>query len=198
MARDYASTRYKKQSKKKPAKRKKSQSKKQSMHPFILSSIWLVIGMLIGSFGSTLLFLSHPQQQPQIAKAEQKTENKTAIAKKEVANEKSPQFDFYTILPEKNVEVQKTENTTKEQTIEKSHYVLQVASVKQSKDAERLKAQLILLGFTVYVTDPEATNSSWYRVNVGPFDSLSDARKQQKQLRANNLNSLLVTLKQQA
>ena len=197
MARDYASTKYRKQTKKKPAKRKKSQAKKQSIHPFFLSFIWLITGLLIGSFGSTLLFLSHPQKNTQTAQTKQPTANKVIASREKIKNENSPKFDFYTILPEKNVEIQKQETQNKEPEVKKS-YILQVASVKQNQDAERLKAQLTLLGFTVYVTDPKATHSSWYRVNVGPFESLTDAHKHQKRLRSNKLNSLLVTLKQQA
>jgi len=195
MARDYARNRYRKQTRpNSPRRKKRRTNKRDHINPFLLSATWLVIGLLIGSFGSTLLILQHPQQT-QVTKETTQTKPTLAENKTQKPSESAPQFDFYTILPEKHIEVQKKKEEKQVTQAPTQQYLLQVASVKENSDADRLKAQLSLLGFTVYVSEPKNNDSKWYRVNVGPFKTLTDAQKQQKRLRVNKLNSLLIKMK---
>ncbi|MDQ2994659.1 MAG: SPOR domain-containing protein [Pseudomonadota bacterium] len=73
-------------------------------------------------------------------------------------------------------------------------YVLQVAALKKHEDADRLKARLILQGYDVFISKPKIKNVQWYRVNVGPYRTTGNAKAQQKRLKANNINSLLLTV----
>ena len=64
--------------------------------------------------------------------------------------------------------------------LKSGHYILQVASFRNMKEADGLKAQLTLLGFRP-VVQSVAINSdeNWYRVRIGPYadrDSLEAAR----------------------
>ena len=60
------------------------------------------------------------------------------------------------------------------------HYILQVASFRNMKDADGLKAQLTLLGFRPVVqTVAIDSDEKWHRVRIGPYadrDSLEAAR----------------------
>ena len=73
------------------------------------------------------------------------------------------------------------------------HYVLQIASLRSMQEADGLKAQLILLGFSP-VVQSVAINSDekWYRVRIGPYadrDALGAARAR---LRVNGHDNPLV------
>jgi len=63
-----------------------------------------------------------------------------------------------------------------------SAYLLQVASFRKMSDAERMKAVLAFKGFVAVITTTSAQNVLWYRVNIGPFDSLTQAQKAQVSL----------------
>lgn len=196
MAKDYARNRYSKTVRPIQLRQKHLKMREYSRKKSVLfSMMWLFIGLFIGSGSSAFLFMKHSQK---VAVASENTTAKTQIAENKKANEKehSPQFDFYTILPEKNGE-EKTTAKKSTANAEPQKYLLQVASVKSPEDANRLKAQLGHLGFSVSVSQPIA-GSSWYRVNVGPFKSQAEAEKQQKRLHENDLKSTLISVKQNA
>ena len=73
------------------------------------------------------------------------------------------------------------------------HYILQVASFRRMQEADGLKAQLTLLGFSPVVqTVAIDSDEKWHRVRIGPYadrDSLESARVR---LRANGHGSPLV------
>lgn len=81
-----------------------------------------------------------------------------------------------------------------EPTTSGKHYLLQVAAFQSTSEADRLKAQLTFLGFDVIVTPFDNHGKQWYRVKVGPFDSLTAAQEARKTLLKNHLGSILVPL----
>ena len=106
---------------------------------------------------------------------------------------KQPQFDFYTILPKTKVWVPKPEKATAplpKQPPAPTAYMVQVASFKAFKDADKLKAQLILQGYNVSIRPREQKGIRWNRVWVGPFPTKSRGRKVQRQLAKQHLKSL--------
>lgn len=194
MAKDYARNRYSKTARPIQLRQKHTKMREYNRTKSVLfSMMWLFIGLFIGSGSSAFLFMKHSQKAVAI---NENTSPKTQVAENKKATEKehSPQFDFYTILPEKNAD-EKTVAKKASSKSESQKYLLQVASVKSAEDASRLKAQLNLLGFSVSVSQPIA-GSSWYRVNVGPFKSQVEAEKQQKRLHDNDLKSTLISVKQ--
>ena len=72
------------------------------------------------------------------------------------------------------------------------HYLLQVASVRDYGQADAMKAQLILLGFNVAIQKITVGSTVWHRVTVGPYNSLTKAQIDQKSLRKNHFNSVVV------
>jgi cell division protein FtsN len=72
------------------------------------------------------------------------------------------------------------------------HYALQVASVKDYADADRLKAQLTMLGFDVSIQKYTLNGQTWNRVYAGSYNSRDAALKQQNALKQNNIASILV------
>lgn len=76
----------------------------------------------------------------------------------------------------------------------KTHYMVQVASVKKLEDADKLKAELTLLGFDVNIQKITSGHNILNRVVIGPYDTVSAAQAQQERLRKNNISSIVVKL----
>ena len=109
-------------------------------------------------------------------------------------------FDFYNLLPESQVTPQKVEAyiSTPKDPSKKTNVLLQAGSFRKLEDAERLRAQLILLNLPNVVTDKTTSSSGsvWYRVRVGPFDNRSMLNKAEDILAQNNIVSLRINRKQ--
>lgn len=98
----------------------------------------------------------------------------TDAAKKPAAS--SPgnevEFEFYTRLPQMEVPVDtRVERTRDKKESGNYFYMLQVGSFHQRADAERLKAQLALLGETAMIQDVSVNGTAMHRVRLGPFSS---------------------------
>lgn len=61
--------------------------------------------------------------------------------------------------------------------IKSETYLLQVASFRSRHEAENMKAALVLKGFSVAINIANQQNVNWYRVNLGPFTSYTEADK---------------------
>ena len=72
-------------------------------------------------------------------------------------------------------------------------YLLQVGSFSKAADAERLKAQLALLGFEASVNRVKTDRGvSYNRVRVGPFQGAAALKSAQSRLAANGMKSLVI------
>ena len=59
----------------------------------------------------------------------------------------------------------------------KDAYLVQIASFQSDQEAERLKALLTIKGFRVNVAIVTQQHIQWYRVNLGPFASRTQAEQ---------------------
>lgn len=75
--------------------------------------------------------------------------------------------------------VQLAENKTTVQPNNRETYIIQVGSFKTPPEAERMKAALILKGFSVSIVPVTQGSLAWYRVIIGPYNSHADAQKVQ-------------------
>ena len=62
----------------------------------------------------------------------------------------------------------------------KDTYLVQVASFRSMREAERMKATLVMKGFDVGITTASAQQINWYRVIIGPFSSKVQAQQAQQ------------------
>jgi hypothetical protein len=109
---------------------------------------------------------------------------------------KLPQFDFYTILPEKEVVVPEYEIKTRmrEQLVGKAkntHYVMQAGSFKTYKEAERLKIKLATMGLDSNIQKGMAGTQKWYRVNMGPYAQTDSINTIRARLRQNGIDAII-------
>lgn len=124
-----------------------------------------------------------------------------------------PTFDFYTLLPEMETVVEsknkgtppvvssppEEEVTTTVETQQPEpteSYMIQVGSFKKLADADGFRARLALLGIESKVqTVTIDSKETWHRVQVGPIAGRNKADALQKQLRENDIDSLLLRAK---
>ena len=102
-----------------------------------------------------------------------------------------PRFAFYNMLPRMQVEMVTVEvpapatgkrgaRTSTEKT---SRYILQIASFRERADAKRLQKQLEKNSeLNVHIDEVNVTGVTWYRVQAGPFNNLTQAQAKQQLL----------------
>ena len=166
---------------------------------------WLLAATLTGLFIAFLVFLANEDRaQKHTTKAlrtpaPQKKENKRkAIPTKFV----EPEFDFYTILPEQEVIIPEAEIKTRRREekfgrAKPGHYVMQVGSFRKLYEADKLKAQLALLGIEANIESAKIGAAIWNRVKVGPYSSLSKIDSIRDRLRQNKIDAVVISAKVQ-
>ena len=152
--------------------------------------IWLVTGLIIGLSATFLPSINM-----------QDTNDHATISmpeKKSVAPVSKRTFDFYTILPELEVVVDKHDQqsaATPNKKLPAGKYVLQVGSFKSSDEADSLKAQLALMGVETNIETVKVNTINWHRVRVGPSKNIDQLETTQKRLRAKNMDSILLKVR---
>ena len=174
----------------------------------------MLISFAVGAF---VMFLLHLKENVPADKQQAKT---TQQQKKKSSVE--PTFDFYTLLPETEVVVEKpktianqpqkpivssppeeisappeqTQQAATEAPADDVSFMIQVGSFKKLEDADGFRARLAFLGIESKVQTVTIDNTdTWHRVQVGPVVGRSKADALQKQLRDNNIDSLLLRAK---
>ncbi len=219
--RDFASKSYQKNSHN-PAKKKTSQQiissdKGLPIGRWILAIILLIILCL----GLYYLWHTHTQQKPILPTPAQITKTvkeptisttKTAVTKTNTSastaqplttpaknqpqkpSEKTkpkppakPQFDFYTVLPKRTVKAP-TDDQAVEARKPKS-FMLQVASYQSKNKTQAMKARLLLIGLKPQIV---TTSNGWYRIDLGPLNSVRDADILRHKLQKNGINGSMV------
>ena len=132
------------------------------------------------------------------------------IAASSSAASSASQFDFYKVLPEKEVVIPNAElsamakaeqqnaaaannaststpaaaNATTGASSSQGTYVLQVGAYPDSGAADAKKAELALQGFTARVQTISLDGKTWNRVRLGPFATATELQAMQKKLQA--------------
>lgn len=103
-------------------------------------------------------------------------------------------FDFFTLLPEREVIVPDEETRpVVSATAAPVSYSLQAGSFRQSADADKRRARILLLGLDARVeTVKNSDGNTWHRVLVGPLTSRSAMAKARNMLISENIETLLL------
>lgn len=164
MVKDYAKKTY----------TRKRKTKKSSHH----FGLYLLIVLLLCLFFTGLYY-----KKTQLA-AVKKTGTSKVPVKPQV-----PVFEFYTLLPKVKNTLNKIDIPVVTQKQTTGNYFLQVAALHRQEDVDALKAKLLLLGFDVTIKTQNIKGETWYRVNIGPYPTLSALHSDQNRLRENNINT---------
>ena len=191
-----------------PSKRgaSKSVSAKKKTKTNTPGWIWLLTGLSLGFFIAFLMGLT-----PEAVDVRTAANQEGAVEKPEEINK--PVFDFYTLLPESEVTVsvepvplakakakakeqsKRVDSGSKAETVSRK-YLLQAGSFRNSKDADRLRAQLLLEGLSPNVEKVSVGGGeNWYRVQLGPFSDQGSLQSTRSVLASKNIDSLLLQVK---
>jgi cell division protein FtsN len=117
----------------------------------------------------------------------------------EVPSPPKPRFDFYTMLPKMEVVVPDDEldhepvATPSGAASAPGTYLVQLGSFRKTQDADRLKAQLALLGFEAKVVSARiSAQDTRYRVRSGPYLGKPALNKARKRLADNGFNGIVI------
>lgn len=152
--------------------------------------IWLATGLIIGLSAT---FLPSINEKNKLDQTEDIAQEKVPVAPVSKRT-----FDFYTILPELEVVVDKDSNDSSaspNKTLPAGKYVLQVGSFKNSDEADSLKAQLALMGVETNIEVVKVNTINWHRVRVGPSENINQLQSTQKRLRIKNMDSILLKVR---
>lgn len=208
MARDY---KYRAQNKTQPYRGHQSGRHGSSVGIFR----WMLITALIIAFVVFLVYLSSTgsQQagsptlsQPLAIAKVTKTEPKKAEPVKQkkkldpVPEHVTPQFDFYTILPEKEVVVPDYEIKTRarEERVgeaKAAKYIIQAGSFKEFRQADALRAKLALMGIESRVEKAKIGNVTWHRVKLGPYSQMSSVSTIKARLKQSGLDVVVTEVR---
>lgn len=185
------------------AKRSKSQAKRSGGTP---TWVWLLMGILIGALAisawllrdrwqtqHTLLPQPNPDAQAPASSSDEGLADDAAPPEKP-----KPKYDFYTLLPEKEVVIPDAELAEQARAEARkaapkpapaaddaapavapgdasandgSRYLIQAGAFRDNAEAEALKAQIALTGEIARVESAQINGSTVYRVRMGPYAS---------------------------
>jgi cell division protein FtsN len=141
-------------------------AQKQSTSPWV----WLFLLLMLASFVAFILFLDQKiVGRGADGTAEQPRNN----------GDTKPTIDFYTILPQRKVEIPISEEdreAIENPVINKEavgQSILQVGSFQSAAEADSLKARLAFLGLEARIETAVVNDDTWHRVQLGPFASES-------------------------
>ncbi|WP_071873181.1 SPOR domain-containing protein [Atopomonas hussainii] len=168
--------------------------------------IYLAAGIAIGA---VIMFLNQLEpgkpavQRPQLAA-------KPAPAPKP-AEPAKPKYDFYTLLPESEVVVppgaqpkaeakkptetaptdgEKTADSEVAKPAKVAQFYLQAGAFRSDAAADKLRAQLLLLGEDVHVESGKVREETWYRVLAGPYKNETELKQAKQELSAAGFSNL--------
>ncbi|MDD5461088.1 MAG: SPOR domain-containing protein [Methylococcales bacterium] len=158
---------------------------------------WMLITGFIISFVVLVVYLSTGSKPAPEKAGDEKAEISKEEPKPETKQEpKLPQFDFYTILPEKEVVVPEYEIETRmrEEQVGKAkntQYIMQAGSFMSFKEADQLRARLASMGIESKVQKAKVGNVNWYRVKLGPFTQTASVNAIRSRLRHNGIDVVI-------
>ena len=168
--------------------------------------LWFVAGLLIGVAGTLFAeFQEYFSAEGVVNAVREATSSDGSDAHAKVSNKepakkaKRPRFEFYTMLPEMEVAVPENELTanttaaTQQAESKNVTYVLQAGSFRNLAQADRLKAELALIGMPAKIqTVSIEGGNKWHRVRVGPFTNLQALNEARTELQSNGLKVMVL------
>jgi cell division protein FtsN len=164
--------------------------------------LWLLTGLLLGGFIVGLVWLrgqsdiggsewvgAAPDRPPQSPPLERPS--------KESPVPPEPRFDFYNMLPEMEVVVPVEElepaPSAEQPVAADAAYLVQIGSFRKAADADRLKAQLALIGFEAQVMSARlGPQDTRYRVRSGPYRGKATVNAVRQRLAENGFQGIVI------
>lgn len=175
--------------KKKKAKKRTRKASGRKQQP-IPGWVWLLVGLGIGLMVAVGIYVN--DRRPQATGVDRPATEAGEVRDAKQNNSGMKQdpenrFSFYELLPKFEVVIPEEDlnaapgNRGGALTVT-GVYVLQAGSFSSFADADRMKAQLALLGITAYIQKVTVDDRTYHRVRVGPVAQLGQLNMLRKQL----------------
>ena len=164
--------------------------------------LWGLGGLAVGLFVALAVYLydrqNLPPRQP-VANADAIPSSEREAPATPVEEEPRSRFDFYDMLPRFEVVIPETEREVDTRSPgaatapdNDSTFVLQAGSFQNFADADRMKAQLALIGLESQIQNVTIDERRWHRVRLGPYANFDDAQRARRKLREANFDALVL------
>lgn len=155
-------------------KKRRPARKKQQQHHQPLPWLWFLGGVLVTAlaFAGYLAMQAKPvplsSEKDKVALIDKP---KTGLPKSSEKQPQTPQFEFYSVLPEMEVEIPPDQLHPSAAPVKKSSeiYQLQLGSYRSMDDAKRMEASLGLIGIAAHIERVTINDKTHYRVRSGPY-----------------------------
>jgi cell division protein FtsN len=110
---------------------------------------------------------------------------------------KSGRFEFYEMLPKSEVVVPDTSDEGRPDATPTplgtpGVYVLQAGAYATFAEADRIKAELALLGITSQIQRIAVEDRQYHRVRIGPIENLDELNRLRQRLREAKIDAMLI------
>ena len=189
----------------------KNVNKKKKREPLVnrfSNSLSFVTGLSLGLLVAVIIYFQMNNvtvEQNNVLLNETIEMKTSATAKqsdKKIANLPEPKFDFYKILPNKEVNISEWESVEDEvdtpapEPNQPSMFVLQVGSFTEFNAADEIKAKLALLGINADIQRVVINGQDIrHRVRIGPYENPDQLQQAKNRLLSNDLDFMLLKLK---
>lgn len=167
--------------------------------PAIPGWVWLIAGFAFGFATATGIGLTKAPVVVQQAETPARDAERPTVEQREKdAGQRGERFDFYRMLPNFEVVIPEQDREVTPsgkvgEVREPGAYVLQAGSFRNPADADRLKAQLALLGVESRIQEVTIDDTqTWHRVRVGPISDLERLNEIRARLREHGIPALVI------
>lgn len=173
--------------------------------------LWGVAGLSVGLFVALLVHLHHTADNPPdlaglLAPKDKPADGPSGTAESGEAGREKPRFEFYRLLPEQEVDVPEPEvaepaaepeRTTPDAPAatpaDAKSYLLQAGSFQGFDDADRMKANLALLGIEANIQKVQLSGGeTWHRVRIGPYTDQAALNAIRRRLQENGVETIIL------
>lgn len=165
---------------------------------------WMLLGLALGLLVALVVYLRSDGTEeptadtpPQPARAAE-----SRAAAEELEPSRDERFDFYDVLPQLEVVIPEVDPPPRADTPvraveEPGSYVLQVGSFTSLGDADRMQANLALLGIESRIQRVTIDDDVYHRVRIGPIRDLEELNQTRRRLREARIEWLLMLVSDQ-
>lgn len=204
----------------------RKQAKRSGSNRGMPAWLWALVGLALGLVIAAYFFLgdawknrNNDQPTPNPAAEAPKMQSEEAVA--QVPTEKpKPKYDFYTLLPEKEVLIPDAELQAQAEAEAKknaapktlatpdlvtaepetaapteSRFLIQAGAFKNQDEAENLKATIALTGEVARIESAEINGTTVYRVRLGPYSTASSLSTAKQALSSHGIEAQAIKVK---
>lgn len=130
------------------------------------------------------------------SKSSGRSPGKPSAKQKSVATEAPDRFQFYTMLPDAQVEVAEQVKASRSAAPPPvslpGTYVVQAGAFPDVSAADKVRARLALLGVVSEIQTADASGVRFHRVRIGPIENLDELNRLRARLRQNGIEHQVI------